>query len=201
MAFLAFAREYKNKKNCLLTWCLAFLWGILKTWIVRKPEESISNKKMVCVKESPRNWCIGVGETYWEVEEDDCWYIKQDYFTVSFWGAYEVLGKTHLSMAHIKWDCLFFSLKQSYSQRNASPISNVSKSNVKLYISVPWRNRQSFTVCQIGNLVTALRFLFFFMSLHLHSLPPPASHTALFCFFFFFHSWVEVLMCYPMINA
>ena len=80
---------------------------------------------------------------------------------------------------------LVFFFKTNYSQRNASPISNVSKSNVKLYISVPRRNRQSFTVCQKGNLVTALRFLFFFMSLHLHSLPPPASHTALFCFFFF----------------
>ena len=34
-------------------------------------------------------------------------------------------------------DVRLFSLEKNYSQRNTSPISNVSKSNVKLYISVP----------------------------------------------------------------
>lgn len=66
------------------------------------------------------------------------WINKMGPIYCEFWAAYQVLGKIHLCIVHIIWDCFFFlwneTLKQCCSQRNISSTSKVSESSVKLYL-------------------------------------------------------------------
>lgn len=119
---------------------------MFKTWIVRKPEESISKKRNVICKRILRKptyseWKITLGSSGRWLKIN-----KMGPFYCELLGSISASWENSSLYSPHKMDLLVLSLKQafepSYSQRNISATSKASKRNVKLYFSVPWRNRQ-----------------------------------------------------------